>query len=172
MERVSTFQGGAVVFIEHVQANRALGHTWLLISCGGSSVWQLEKDGKNVYIRIRIWFVGRVRKKLSHLIFSPSAQVKVKERFQWSHNLFLWHSSERTLNRNGNFFSGQSLVSNFLSIPCVDFWLLQNSDLPNWLSSWGSCSKATVAFPPFPSWLQEPGQQSFQQPPRQIELLG
>ena len=31
VERVSTFQGGAVVFLEDVQANRALGHTWLLM---------------------------------------------------------------------------------------------------------------------------------------------
>ena len=46
MERVSTFQGGAVVFLEDVQANRALGHTWLLISCGGSSVWQLKERWK------------------------------------------------------------------------------------------------------------------------------
>ena len=147
-------------------------HTWLLISCGGSSVWQINKDGKNIHIRIRIWFLGRIRKKLSHLIFSTSAQVQVKERLHWSHNLFLWHSSERTLNSNGNFFSKQGLVSIYVSVPCVDFWLLQNSNLPNWWSSWRSCCKATVAFPPFLSWLQEPGQQSHQQPPRQPELLG
>ena len=172
MERVSTFQGGAVVFIEHVQANRALGHTWLLISCGGSSVWQLKERWKEYIYLYTNLICKTCQKKLSHLIFSPSAQVQVKEQFHWSHNLFLWHSSERTLNSNGNFFSKRSLVSNYLNVPCVDFWLLQNSDLLNWWSSWRSCCKATVAFPPFLSWLQEPGQQSHQQPPRQPELLG
>ena len=66
VERVSTFQGGAVVFLEDVQANRALGHTWLLISCGGSSVWQLKERWKE-YIYSYLNLICRTCRKKSSL---------------------------------------------------------------------------------------------------------